>query len=70
MFNGDNFQIPEYEGFQQNALKQPRKEEVVVGQNFESYTNRLKESQHEPSMPSIGNRSLMGGNTLATMNLE
>ena len=67
MFNGDDFKIPEYEGFQQSILKKPRQEEVIVGHNFENYTNRLKESQHEPS---IGNRSLFGGNTLGSMNLE
>jgi hypothetical protein len=38
MFNGDDFKIPEYEGFQQQILKQPRREDVVVGENFENYT--------------------------------
>lgn len=65
MFNGDNFKIPEYDGFQK--LNQTRQDGVVVGANFENYTNRLKESQHEPS---IGNRSHMGGNSLYSMNLD
>ena len=37
----------------------------MVGENFENYTQRLKEQD-----PSVGNRSLFGGNTLATLNLE